>query len=323
MSIIAEAMQPLIPTGILNAAGKLEKTTASDTIILGKSGYNVVANPDGSIVLDFRDDKQLLYALCCDCSRFAAASFQSLGAFSSDTCDKISFPWDLIKLYYAAFYSAHSIIRLAGQSCSFLNYNHAARLNAYLSAISSGKPPTVPVGLYHGRLMMNATQICFVKVGSGTGGSHEEFWKVFAAFIQELSNATLSGPLGQTDAQQVFAKLDEMLGLLRQKGAYGRLSSIRNELQYRHGYEGWQPSAMRKSHHEELIHLGCQWRSDPMSIRLTSGRLGDLGEYASACAFLVGVCRSVAQRVCERSSAGHNSFLRYAAMRTLESSMQL
>src|SRR5947209_18468668 len=107
MSIIAEAILPLIPSGVLNAAGKLEKTTASDTIILGKPGYIVTTNPDASLVLDFRDDKQLVYALCCDFGRFAGAAFQSLSSFSSDACDRLSFPWDLIKLYYAAFYSAH------------------------------------------------------------------------------------------------------------------------------------------------------------------------------------------------------------------------
>jgi hypothetical protein len=316
MSIIADAMQPLIPSGILNAAGKLEKTPASDAIILGKAGYSVVVNPDGSLVLDFRDEKPLIYALCCDCSRFASAAFQSLGAFSSETCDKFSFPWDLIKLYYSAFYAAHSIIRLAGQSCSYLSHDHTKRLNEYLSATQN--PAVVAVGLYHGRLTSNATQIHLSKVGARFGGSHEDFWKVFAAFIKELSNASLTGPLADADAQQVFAKLDEMMGLLRQRGAYGRLSSIRNELQYRHGFEGWQPSAMPKSHHGELIHLGCQWRSDPMNIRLTSGRLGDLGEFTSACAFVVGFCRSVAERVCERSAAGARSFLKYGAMRILE-----
>jgi hypothetical protein len=144
MSIIVDAMQPLIPSGILNAAGKLEKLPASDAIILGKAGYSVVVNPDGSFVLDFRDEKPLIYALCCDCSRFASAAFQSLGAFSSETCDKFSFPWDLIKLYYSAFYAAHCIIRLAGQSCSYLSHDHTKRLNEYLSATVN--PAVVAVG---------------------------------------------------------------------------------------------------------------------------------------------------------------------------------
>lgn len=319
MSIIADAMQPLIPSGILNAAGKTEKTTASDAIILGKSGYNVAVNPDNSFVLDFRDDKHLTYAICCDCSRFAAAAFQSLGAFSSDTCNKLSLPWDLIKLYYAAFYAGHSLIRLAGQSCSYLNEDHAKRLNEYLSVVSIGKTPVVSPGLYHGRLLEDSTQIQFSRAGGRFGGSHEDFWKLFAAFILEFSRSTMTGSLATLNAQQVFAKLEEMVKLLRQRGAYGRLSAIRNELQYRQGYEGWQPSAMPKSYYGELIHLGYQWKSDPMSVRLTSGRLGDLGEFVSGCAFIVGFCRTIIERVCERSSAGQKSFLRYAAMRTLES----
>lgn len=318
MSIVAEALQSLIPEGILNGSGKSEKTTASDTIVLGRTGYDLAVNADGSLILDFRDDKLLTYALCCDCSRFASASFQSLGAFSSEKCDRLSFPWDLIKLYYAAFYAAHSIMRLAGQSCSYLNETHTKRLNEFLAA--SGAPSSnVSAGLYHGRLIANSTQIHLSKIGGRFGGSHEEFWKVFAGFLRELSTATLQGPMAAADAQQVFAKLDEAVGLLRHKGAsYGRLSTIRNELQYRHGYEGWQPSTMRKAHYRELIHLALQWKFDPMSVRLTSGRLGDLGEFTSACAFIVGFCRSAAERVAERSSAGRRSFLRFAAMRALE-----
>jgi hypothetical protein len=314
MSIIADAIQPLIPNGIFNAAGKLEKTAASDTLIFGKFGYSVVVNADGSIVLDFRDAQPLMYALSCDCSRFTAAAFQSLGAFSQDKCDKFSFPWDLIKLYYAAFYAAHGVMRLAGQTCSYLHDNHAQRLNDIIIATTSGSTAAVTSGLYHGRLTGGGAQIHLTKVGRRIGGSHEDLWKIFAGFIQELGRATLNGPLTSADAQLVFAKLDEVLRLLRSKGAYSRLSSIRNELQYRHAYEGWLPSSMPKAHQRELIHLGCQWRSDPMSVRLQSGRLGDLGEFTSACAFLVGISRTSVERVCERSSAGTKSFLKYAAM---------
>lgn len=318
MSIIADALQTFVPTPLFNAAGPVDKTAASDLLILGRDGYSVTYNPDDTIVLDFRAADPVVRALSWDCSRFASASFQSLGAFSAEHCNKISLPWDLIKLYYAAFYAAHAVLRLVGQSCSYLSDAHVRRLNALLALTCPAPAPVVAVGLYHGRLVNNNTQLHLRKVGARFGGSHEDFWKAFAGSLHELNQAILLGPLVPADAQQVFAKFDELIGVLRQRGAYGRISSIRNELQYRHGYDGWLPSGMRKSHQGELINLGCQWRMDPMAVRLTSGRLGELGEFTSACAFIVGVCRSLVQRVGERSSARSKSFLNPSALRLLQ-----
>lgn len=318
MSIIADALQPFIPTQVLNASGPLEKTAATDSLILGKAGYTVIYNPNDTFFLDFQIQDPILYALCCDCSRFACASFQSLGTFSMTHCTKLSLPWDLIKLYYAAFYAAHAILRFVGQGCSYLSDSHVKRLNDLLSLMSPTPAPTIVPGLYHAWLMNNNTQLHFKKVGARFGGSHEDFWKTFATAVLQLNAAILSGPLTPSDAQQVFAKLDELIGILRQRGTYGRISSIRNELQYRHGYEGWLPSRMPKSHRGELINLGCQWRSDPMRIRLTAGRLADLGEFTSACAFLVGICRSLIERVGERSSARSRSFARVSALRLVQ-----
>lgn len=317
MSIIADALQPYVPGPVLNAAGPLEKTAASDMLILGKAGYHITYNPDDSFLLDYHVADPIVYALSCDCSRFTCAAFQSLGAFSAEHCTRISLPWDLIKLYYAAFYAGHAILRFIGQSCSYLSDSHVRRVNALLAATLPSPSPTIVAGLYHGRLAGNSTQLHLRKVGARFGGSHEDFWRVFAQSMQDVSQGILAGPLAEADAQQVFAKLDEFVGLLRQRGAYGRISTIRNELQYRHGYEGWLPSSMPKSHQAELVTLGCQWRMDPMGMRLSSGRLGDLGEFTSVCAFLVGVCRSLAQRVAERSSARSRSFLRVSALRMI------
>ncbi|MDF0498102.1 hypothetical protein [Bradyrhizobium yuanmingense] len=318
MSIIADALQPFIPNSVLNASGPIEKTAASDMLILGRAGYNVTYNPDDSFLLDFQVADPIIHALSCDCSRFTCAAFQSLGAFSAEQCSKISLPWDLIKLYYAAFYAGHAILRFIGQSCSYLSDSHVRRINALLSATAPAPAPAIAVGLYHGRVAANSTQLHLRKVGARFGGSHEDFWRVFALSMQEVSQGILTGPLAEADAQQVFAKLDELVGLLRHRGAYGRMSTIRNELQYRHGYEGWLPSSMPKSHQAELINLGCQWRLDPMGVRLSSGRLGDLGEFASVCAFLVGLCRLLVQRVAERSAARSRSFLRVSALRMIQ-----
>jgi hypothetical protein len=112
MSIIADALQTFVPTPLLNAVGPVEKAAASDLLILGRAGYSVAHNPDDTITLDYQAADPIVHALSCDGSRFASASFQSLGAFSAEHCNKISLPWDLIKLYYAAFYAAHAILRL-------------------------------------------------------------------------------------------------------------------------------------------------------------------------------------------------------------------
>ena len=90
MSIIADALQPFIPTPVLNARGPLEKTAASDALILGRAGYNVIYNPDDTFFLDFQVADPLIYALsCADVARLLVLRSSPWAHFQRTTATRL------------------------------------------------------------------------------------------------------------------------------------------------------------------------------------------------------------------------------------------
>jgi hypothetical protein len=229
---------------------------------------------------------------------------------TTNTLEKDALPWEIIKLYYSAFYAGQTIIRLLGEGCSFLDSRHVTRIDAFAKA--TGKVPgfSVDAGLYTCAIDTTGTKLACLRIA---GGTHESFWSVFGEKIESATAGVLKGPLVQTEAQAVFAQLEALNRLVKRHGSYRWLSTIRNDLQYRHYYDVWYPSGIGKQDRRTLHRLVLLWKSDPMSVDLDAVRFGLLGEFIVACAFIVGVCRVLLIRVAERSPQ-RQSFLRYGPL---------
>lgn len=141
------------------------------------------------------------------------------------------------------------------------------------------------------------------------GGTHESFWGVFGERLRAATDNVLRGPLVPTDAQAVFGQLAAFALLIKRHGSYSWLSTLRNDLQYRHGYKVWFPSGVGKRDRQTLSRLISQWKLDPMYVSLDAAR-NDLGEFVLACAFIVGLCRVLLVRIVEQSPK-KRSFLQY------------
>lgn len=158
-------------------------------------------------------------ALASDCGRFSCAAFQSVVTIAPDMEDRDAFAWALIKLYYAAFYAGHALIRTLGEGCSFFYKVHTDRIASVADATGMAPPFRVDSGLYHCVLESDASIATFTRTAAGSsGGSHEAFWFVFGNKMKATSEAILAGPLPRSDAQSVFIQIDQMLQILSRKG---------------------------------------------------------------------------------------------------------
>ena len=160
---------------------------------------------------------------------------------------------------------------------------------------------------------MNASgsAIKYVKAASGTGGAHELFWSVFERRLRHFANNILVGHLVPTEAQQVFVQLQALQQTLNMvsPGMHGALSTVRNDLQYKHQFGAWFPVQIKKRERELLGRLVAQWQRDPMSIDVGPHDGDVIRNFVVACDSLVGLCRVLIFRIAERSTEGARSFV--------------
>lgn len=311
MSLMADALQPLFVNGLLSINSRITPTSIPDTIVAPRAAYNLdFDDPVRAVLFDFRDQTLIVTATAADCCRLSGSAFQTISSISEVAFEKNVLPWELIKLYYSAFYAGQTIIRLLGEGCSFLDGRHISQIDVYGKAV--GKVPgfKIEAGLYRCAINSSATKLTCIRL---PGGTHESFWGVFGERMQLATNSVLQGPMVQTDAQAVFGQLESFSRLIRRNGSFRWLSTLRNDLQYRHQFDVWFPSSIGKRDRGILCRLAAQWKADPMSIDLDMARFGALGEFATACAFIVALCRILVMRIVERSPL-KRSFLHYGPM---------
>ena len=246
-----------------------------------------------------------------DASRFAIAAFVSLVSIT-EMPRVNSFAWEMIKLYYAAFYAGHCILRLVGESCSNLDGYHIARLQQLAAITDPGQPFPLTGGLHHCILHSLQSGFSIKRAQIPSGGDHAAFWRIFLAFLATHDEKVLLGHLPPSDATQVFLKLSSLRAILNRHGAIAGnwLSRVRNELQYRHTFSAWPPSSIKQAQRDLLLRLAVQWKGDPMGIELEHPPGKEFGEFVSACSFLVALCRVLWERLASLSSEGVHSFAR-------------
>lgn len=308
MSLLADGLQPFLARALVSVAGRQQVLALPDVIVLPTAGYRLSFN-NRAATLEFDDPAPLASALAADCSRLALASFQTASLVTRSFLDRDDVVWGFLKLYYAAFYAGHTLIRLFGEGCSYLGVQHARRLTELGVVYGAPSDFSVEAGLYHCILSGDSTSMSCTKVRSGAGGAHEVFWSILASRIQEVSNSVLDGSLLRSEAQAVFVQLDAFRRMASRNGNQSWLSAVRNDLQYRHQFGVWFPAQKRTRDREALSRLALEWRKDPMEIRLNQNSNDKLHEFVICCGFLISLCRVLLLRIAERSTAGRRSFV--------------
>jgi hypothetical protein len=128
--------------------------------------------------------------------------------------------------------------------------------------------------------------------------------------VNQIGEEILRGPLTQVEAQSVFSKLYILQQIIKSNNAPQNswLSIMRNDIQYRHGHGVWLPKKLKRQDRDLLSRLLKQWQRDPMDIDLGTSQGGLLGKYVVTCAFIVALCRSLLERIAERSRHATRSF---------------
>ncbi|MFO1249146.1 MAG: hypothetical protein U1E93_13240 [Alphaproteobacteria bacterium] len=203
--------------------------------------YGMRLGLPGEIILEGISSNDFFPYLLFDYSRFAMAAKESVHLSFGTLFDKRATAWTLINRYYSSFFSAHSLLRAHGRGITWIDASEAAKLEAIGKAYI-GPQFVMRRGGYsfefdakngfHGELKL--AQVTY------GGGSHDDFWRYFAAYLATLGSAWLANnvPL----AQQSVARLDELRRIILAPATRGAwLSHMRNEINYQHKYGTWFP----------------------------------------------------------------------------------
>ena len=254
---------------------------------------------------------QLLNAWCADISRIACAAFESAASNVTVKGFPGSLGWLLIKSYYAAFFSAHALLRLSGAALTYVDHKgvtalaRVARTYAVTISPSAGLAPTKLAG------SGNLLEIASTKL---SGHGHAAVWGAFDDFLNDVAQkiAGLPSTAETSDALDQVLKLAEYV----RRSGVAWLSSTRNDINYRQLLDVWFPYGKDKPDHTKLARMATQWASG-FRVDKHLPKTEHAGVVLLDLSMLiVRLCREVILNVAELNTAG-KSFLNDTTIRML------
>lgn len=308
MSIIADVVRPFWVPGLNDISGSVTKGLGDWFTNQEFQAYDPLRPK--LFILTITIEKPLLSALAFDCNRMAIASFETVSGVIKNGIFPKSTAWLVIQSYYAAFFAAHSILRMLGISCSHINVEHANSIQRIVNIFGQAQGLSVSQGFYKCVYDSSFKKLICTRLNS-SGGVHEIFWSVFYQKIRDLSNEILLKGKSPRSDQLVATQLLDLCTCLSfaNCGNGSWLSFVRNEVNYRHQFSSWYPYKDYKSYYDRLHDSIKCWKLDPIKVNLKYQNGKDLQHFMNTCIFIIGCCRVLARDMSKRCSQGKSFHL--------------
>lgn len=194
------------------------------------------------IMLDRIELDAFVKAINYDFERFALSSKETYAISLSEQESFKVIGWPLLKLYYAAFFSAHAIMRSRGYGVVRLERPHLRRLREIAEVYGENTNVLSPGNYLFNTNMMNESnnreiQMVLTPINNNKG-VHESFWINFCNFLDcEARRAiTQQTPRSQEFLSEITALKDS---IMRNDSVW--LSNLRNQINYQHSHDTWLP----------------------------------------------------------------------------------
>lgn len=261
--------------------------------------------------LYFFEEKHLYKSIAHDVNRFGSSLFETINDIFYDQRFPQSNAWKCVKAYYAAYYSAHAILRMMGIMCVNLEKENLNKVERIADAYHLKNGININSGYYKCFVdKPNLSVVCERINASGKQkGSHEQLWEVFLETINTvLASLSLKG--NSKSIQDTILILFDLRDNLTYMGCNGGswLSKVRNDINYKHLYGVWYPYNDYETYYSEIENLLKRWKSDPSEININAHKGKMILRYISTCVFLVSLFKELAIDMASRCPKGH-SFL--------------
>lgn len=264
------------------------------------------ADQDGFTLTAF-DLQDPLKAISFDVSRMAVGACESIAHAKVIEELPKSLSWVAIKVYYAAFYAANCLLRMAGFAPS---YFEALDLVKVKRVAIGGNDSFIKSGEYVAYFDVRNLEFNFTRASKK---SHELVWFEFFKYIKMVEANYSSGSALSSDKDS-FAKLvNQLTACMKQNNCQDGnwLSQTRNYINYRHDYGVWFP-----------YDAGLDYRK--VNEDLASSLSGDLRDivveneisvraFVKCCVLIYRMCKASVLDMAERCPKGR-SFHKDAAI---------
>lgn len=210
--------------------------------------------------ISFYNVDDFLSALASDIVRLSSAAFETIEDLTTSKKNKKFLAWQMVQYYYAAFYAAHSILKICSFGLVQLDNRILQKVKYRADAFN------IPFGCMESGvycMSIDGPSVTFFKVHR-YDDSHRGLWTRYLDFLgvltginvvtgefdskcirlrEESDSQTLSvyNQLSASDAETVVARLDLLRETLTTNGDNNWLSSIRNQINYNHCFGVWYP----------------------------------------------------------------------------------
>lgn len=221
-----------------------------------------------SFILRLNNDYNINLSLSNDINRFAQAAVESVENILYNEKLVKSASWNTIKLYYASFFSIHSIMRLFGWSFVQLENLHLRKIMDIAKATNTnGTFNSLDSGFYLVKYDNTNKIITFIKKKD----SHKDAWNSFQELIILLNNKIqASNKVLDSEKDDIQDFIFNIKDIITKEGntSGNWLSYIRNKVNYQHSYQSWYPYG-GEDYAKLLKNRNFDWRRDVDSFDLS------------------------------------------------------
>lgn len=213
------------------------------------------------------DTSYLQAAYANDCNRMAMATIETAAGLQADPAMGKSGAWGVIRSYYAAFFAAHSIMRMFGISCSQLEQPHTNKIYEIADLVGkTGSLNSVEKGFYSIETEPNSTNIYFKKYKD----PHRDTWARFLRLLDSLSDESRNiSTLSKYKIETIDILNHIKSGITRSrchdKGNW--LSVIRNSVNYQQSHGVWYPYESKATSPSYLEKMSSEWIKTPEELK--------------------------------------------------------
>lgn len=270
-------------------------------------------------ILAIRNPQMWKTAMASDCIRIGINALQSLHSIRSSACFPKIGAWHLIQAYYAAFFAAHSTLRLFGRPFSYFEQGHSKQISDRANSESVCHNAALCKGNYAGVYDSNNHSIEFTYKSD----SHKDLWATYVHFLRKISLQVLEERGLQKDLTEASQELDNIAEMLCRNKRYPNgnwLSIVRNEVNYKSPPSVWFPFAKNKTASDTLFDSLREWRSNKYNSLNCMNKKTEYEQYFATCLLVVHLTSNLLDDYVSISTNGCRSATLYGRFSNLSKS---
>ncbi len=243
------------------------------------NGQYLLASPLASNTSSRATDFKLFFqrsdfyyaSMANECNRFSQAAIETMWSIGEVSRLPKSAGWSTIKMYYSAFFAAHSLLRIYGKACSQLSAQHVAKVYEIAAATSyAGNVTSIDSGFYLSSV--DNGEVTYRKLKDSHADTWSSFFDLLAWIIQEIDGTTGRG-VHKADAMTLVSNIK--LAISRSGASRGNwMSQMRNKINYQHTSGVWYPY-VGAIHENRMISKNAGWLQAPTTFDLRENQ-GDV-----------------------------------------------